>query len=130
MLIAVVDGHPLMTTSNFAVVAVNVTVALPVQVASGPVIGGTSFEDLSSALKTFETVGDGDGVGEAVGVGVGVETAAGELQAAIAMAAAAMPANTRIFDPPCGSIRLYGRSAHSDEDFPVSDARPSRPIST
>jgi hypothetical protein len=105
-----------------------VTVAVPAQVDSASVIGGLSFADFRSALKTFETVGDGDGVGEAVGVGL--ETAAGELQAAIAMAAAAMPANTRIFDPPCGSIRLYGRFDHSDEDFPVSDARPSRPIST
>src|SRR6266446_9167250 len=106
MLIAVVAGQPLMTTSNFAVVAVNVTVAVPLQLASASVIGGVSFDAFRSALKTFATVGAGVGVGEAVGeaVGVGVETAAVPPQAAIRIAVAAMPANTRISDPPCGFI--------------------------
>src|SRR5256885_5379140 len=71
MLIFVVDGHPLMTTSNFTDVGLKVTVAVPVQLASGPVIGGTSFADFSSALKTFDTVGDGLRVGEAVRRGGG-----------------------------------------------------------
>src|SRR2546427_3414005 len=117
MLIAVVVGHPLMTTSNFAVVAVNVTVALPVQVASASVIGGTSFADFSSALKTFATVGTGVGVGEAVGgaVGVGVDTAAVPPQGAIRIAGAAMPANTRIFDPPLWVYPLYHRSYRSED---------------
>src|SRR5438093_6948397 len=99
MLIAVVAGQPVMATSNLAVVLVKVTVAAPLQVASASVIGGTSFADFSSALKTFATVGDGLGVGLAVGgaVGVGVETAAVPPQAATRIAAAAMPANTRIF---------------------------------
>src|SRR5439155_24140032 len=125
MLIAVVAGQPVMATSNLAVVLVKVTVAAPLQVASGPVVAGASFEDLSSALNTFATVGAGVGVGEAVGeaVGVGVDTAAVPPQAAIRIAVAAMPANTRIFDPPCGFI-LYtaGRA--------VRMTRPSRPIST
>src|SRR6267143_4066844 len=63
MLMCVVEGQPLIVTSNFAVVAVNVTVALPLQVASAPVMGGTSFADLSSALKVFAGDGDGDGDG-------------------------------------------------------------------
>jgi hypothetical protein len=119
MLIAVLAGQPVIVTSNFTLVGFNVTVAVPAQVASASVIGcGVSFADLSSALKTFETVGDGDGVGEAVGVGV--ETAAGELQAAIAMAAAAMPASTRIFDPPCGFIRYTaGRAVRMRTPHPL-----------
>src|SRR5437867_4363199 len=98
MLITVVAGHPVMDTSNFALVAVNVTVAVPVQLASASVIGGFSFEALSSALKVLATVGTGLGVGEAVGVGVGVDTAAVPPQAAIRITVAAMPANTRMFD--------------------------------
>jgi hypothetical protein len=90
-------------TSNFTDVGFNVTVAVPAQLASASAIGGFSFADFSSALKTFETVGDGDGVGEAVGVGV--DTAAGVLQAAIMIAARAIPEKARIFDPPCGLIR-------------------------
>src|SRR5712691_1135590 len=125
MLIFVVDGHPLMTTSNFTDVGFRVTVAVPAQVASGPVIGGFSFADFSSALKTFATVGTGVAVGVAVGeaVGVGVATAAGPPQAAIKIAAAAMPANARIFDPPCGFTVYTVRRA-------VRMTRPSRPIST
>src|ERR1700694_4722082 len=108
MLIAVDAGQPVIVTSNFTDVGFKVTVAVPAQVASASVIGcGVSFADFRSALKTFATVGTGvgDGVGEAVGVGVGVDTAAGPPQAAIRIAVAAMPANTRIFDPPCGFIR-------------------------
>src|SRR2546430_7809422 len=55
MLIFVVDGHPLMTTSNFTDVGFRVTVAVPAQVASGPVIGGVSFHPLRSALHTPAT---------------------------------------------------------------------------
>src|SRR2546430_7563312 len=105
MLMAVLAGQPLMDTSNFAVVLVNVTVAVPAQVASASEIGaGVSFDAFRSALNTFATVGDGLGVGLAVGgaVGLGVATAAGPPQAAIKIAAAPMPANTRIFNPPCG----------------------------
>src|SRR5437867_8910181 len=98
MLITLVAGQPVMATSNFALVLVKVTVAVPAQVASASVIGGFSFEALRSALKAFATVGDGLGVGLAVGVGV--ETAAVPPQAATRIAAAAMPANTRIFNPP------------------------------
>jgi hypothetical protein len=100
MLIAVLDGQPLIVTSNFAVVDVNVTVALPVHVASAPAIGGTSFVDLSSALKVLAGVGVGVGLAVGEAVGVGVDTAAVPPQAAIRIAAAAMPANTRMFDPP------------------------------
>jgi hypothetical protein len=87
---------------------VNVTVAVPAQLASASVtvFGATSFDDFRSALKTFATVGTGVGlaVGGAVGeaVGVGVDTAAGVLHAANRIAVAAMPAKTRIFNPPCG----------------------------
>src|SRR2546428_10944835 len=104
MLIAVVAGHPVIVTSNFTDVGFKVTVALPVQVASASVIGGTSFADFSSALKTFATVGTGVGVGEAVGgaVGVGGDTAAVPPQAAVRIALAALPADTRTFRPPCG----------------------------
>src|SRR6266704_3837674 len=121
MLIAVVAGQPVMAPSPLAVVLVKVTVAAPLQVASASVIGGFSLDAFRSALKTFATVGAGVGVGEAVGVGV--DTAAVPPQAAIRIAVAAMPANTRIFDPPCGFI-LYtaGRA--------VRMTRPSRPIST
>jgi hypothetical protein len=91
-------------TSNFALVAVSVTVAVPLQVASASVIGGFSFEALSSALKVFAGVGDGDGdgdgVGDAVGavvrVGEGLGAAAVPPHAAMTTAAAAMPANRRI----------------------------------
>src|SRR5467141_394353 len=104
MLIAVVAGQPVIVTSNFTDAGFNVTVAVPAQVASASVIGGFSFADLRSALKTFATVATGVGDGEAVGVGVGVDTAAGPPQAAITIAAATIPAKARIFDPPCGSI--------------------------
>src|SRR2546423_119284 len=100
MLIAVVAGQPVMDTSNFALVLVNVTVAVPLQLASASVTAGlpsavTSFAALSSALKVFAGVGDGDAVGGAVGDGLGA--AAGPPQAASRIAAAAMPASTRIF---------------------------------
>src|SRR4029077_14026852 len=97
----VVAGQPVMTTSNFTDVGFNVTVAVPAQVASASVIGGVSFADFRSALKAFDAVGTGLAVGEAVGVGL--DTAAGVEHAASRIAEAAMPANTRIFDPPCGS---------------------------
>src|SRR5437867_50477 len=119
MLITVLAGQPVITTSNLAVVLVNVTVAVPAQVASASVMGaGVSFDAFRSALKTFATVGAGVGVGEAVGeaVGVGVDTAAVPPQAVIRIAVAAMPANTRIFDPPCGFIPLYGWSRRSDDE--------------
>src|SRR5438445_7933653 len=63
MLIAVVAGQPVMDTSNFALVAVKVTVAVPAHVASASVIGGFSFDALSSALNVFAGVGVGAGVG-------------------------------------------------------------------
>src|SRR5256886_14683808 len=100
MLIAVVAGQPVMDTSNLAVVVVKVTAAVPLQVDSASVIGGFSFAAFRSALKVLATVGTGVGDGEAVGVGV--DTAAVPPQAAIRIAVAAMPAKTRIFDPPCG----------------------------
>jgi hypothetical protein len=101
MLIIVAAGHPVMLTSNFALVLVRVTVAVPVHVDSASVMGGFSFDALSSALNVFVGVGEGDGVGEAVGVGVGVGVGLGAAavppQAATKIAAAAIPANTRIF---------------------------------
>src|SRR5439155_17262654 len=104
MLITVVAGQPVIETSNFALVPVNVTVAVPLQVASASVIGGFSFEALSSALNVFAGVGagvgdgDGDGVGDAVRVddGLGLAAAAVPPHAAMTTAAAAMPANRRI----------------------------------
>src|SRR6266550_9570787 len=119
MLIAVVAGQPVMDTSNLAVVLVKVTVAVPLQVDSASVIGGFSFAAFRSALNVFATVGTG--VGEAVGVGV--DTAAVPPQAAIRIAVAAMPAKTRIFDPPCGFNGYTAGRA-------VRMTRPSRPIST
>src|SRR6266550_8126902 len=103
MLIAVVAGQPVIATSNFAVVAVKVTVAVPVQVASASVIGGFSFEALSSALNVLAGVGEGVGVGAVVGavvaarVGDGLGAAAVPPHAAITTAAAAMLANRRIW---------------------------------
>src|SRR6266576_5233573 len=114
MLIAVVVGQPVMDTSNLALVLVKVTVAVPLQVASASVIGGFSFAALSSALNVLATVGIGVGVGEAVGVGV--DTAAGPPQAAARIAAAAMPANTRIFQSSLGVHGLYGRPRASDDE--------------
>src|SRR5437762_4093248 len=103
MLIAVLAGQPVIVTSNFTLVGFKVTVAVPAHVASASVIGcGVSFADFSSALKTF--AGLGTGVGEAVGVGV--DTAAVPPHAATRIAVAAMPASTRIFEPPCGSSRI------------------------
>src|SRR5882762_857961 len=98
MLIAVVAGQPLMDTSNLALVLVKVTVAVPLQVASASVIGGFSFAAFRSALNVLATVGTGVGARVAVGeaVGVGVDTAAVPPQAAIRIAVAAMPANTRM----------------------------------
>src|SRR3989442_9586183 len=102
MLITVVAGQPVIETSNFALVPVNVTVALPLQVASASVIGGFSFEALSSALNVFAGVGDGDGDGDGaadavrVGDGPGLGAAAVPPHAAMPTAAAAMPANRRI----------------------------------
>src|SRR5437773_9449703 len=114
MLITVVAGQPVIVTSNFTDVGFKVTVAVPAQPASASVIAGTSFDDLSSALKTFATVGTGVGVGEAVGVGV--DTAAGPPQAAARIAAAAMPANTRIFQSSLGVHGLYGQPRASDDE--------------
>src|SRR3982074_3043777 len=118
MLIAVPAGQPVIVTSNFTDAGFKVTVAVPAQLASASAIGGFSFADLRSALKTFDTVGTGVGLGEAVGgaVGVGVATAAGPPHAAIKIAAATIPAKARIFDPPCGSTCLYGRYHLSDDD--------------
>src|ERR1700694_836340 len=66
MLIAVAAGHPVMDTSNLALVLVKVTVAVPPQVASASVIGGFSFAAFRSALNVLATVGTG--VGDAVSV--------------------------------------------------------------
>src|ERR1700716_4251150 len=102
MLIAVGAGQPVIDTSNFALVAVNVTVAVPAHVASASVIGGVSFEGLSSGLNVVAGVGVGVGVGAVVGavvgarVGEGLGAAAVPPHAAITTAAAAMPANKRI----------------------------------
>src|SRR5438477_12168158 len=96
MLMTVLAGQPVMDTSNLALVLVNVTIAVPLQVDSASVIGGFSFDAFRSALKTLATVGAG------LGVGLGVRAAAGLPQPAATMAAAAMPANTRM------SILLVG----------------------
>src|SRR5439155_5372134 len=109
MLITVLAGQPVMDTSNLALVLVKVTVAVPLQLASASVIGGFSFDALRSALKTLATVGSGLAVGEGVGLGVGA--AAGPPQAAARIAAAAMPANRRMWILLVGStgIRLAER---------------------
>src|SRR5438270_13358451 len=96
MLMTVLAGQPVMDTSNLALVLVNVTIAVPLQVDSASVIGGFSFAAFRSALKTLATVGAG------LGVGLGVGAAAGLPQPAAKMAAAAMPANRRM------SILLVG----------------------
>src|SRR5205809_7368606 len=116
MLITVVAGQPVIETSNFALVPVNVTVAVPLQVASASVIGGFSFEALSSALNVFAGVGDGDGDGDGDGVGdavrvgdgLGLGAAAVPPHAAMTTAAAAMPANRRICQ-----ILLAGSSVYT-----------------
>jgi hypothetical protein len=104
MLMTVEAGHPLMDTSNLALVEVKVTVAVPAQVASASVIGGFSFEALSSALNVF--AGVGLGVGLAVGVGEGDGAAAVPPQAAMTSDAAAMAANRRIQDLLSGASSL------------------------
>src|SRR5438477_1107909 len=114
MLMTVVAGQPVIETSNFTLVVESVTVAVPLQLASASVIGGVSFDALSSALKVFAGVGDGDGVGEAVGVGV--DTAAGPPQAATRIAATAMPASTRIFQILLRVRGVYGRARPSDDE--------------
>src|SRR5229473_7874587 len=116
MLIAVVAGQLVIVTSNFTEVGFKVTVAVPAQAASASAIAGTSFDDLSSALNTFATVGAG--VGEAVGFGVGLGLGAAAVppQAATKIAAAAMPANTRIFRSSLGSIRVYGWWSDPDDE--------------
>src|SRR5713101_4437566 len=118
MLIAVVVGQPVIVMSNFTLVGLKVTVAVPAQVASASAIGGFSFAAFSSALNTFATVGTGVGVGEAAGgaVGVGVDTAAVPPQAATRIAVAAMPANTRICRSSLWVHPLYGRSRRSDDE--------------
>jgi hypothetical protein len=50
-------------------VVVRVNVPLPAHVASGPVIGGTSFDGLRSAVKMNLSCGVGAGVGVAATVG-------------------------------------------------------------
>src|SRR6266550_101171 len=113
MLIAVLAGQPVIDTSNFALVAVNVTVAVPAHVASASVIGGFSFEALSSALNVFAGVGVGVGVGATVGasvgasVGEGLGAAAVPPHAAITTAAAAMPANRRILRSSLAASSVY-----------------------
>src|SRR5438477_11524576 len=114
MLMTVVAGQPVIETSNFTLVVESVTVAVPLQLASASVIGGVSFDALSSALKVFAGVGDGDGVGDAVGDGLGA--AAVPPQAATRIAAAAMPANTRIFRSSLGVQGLYGWPRPSDDE--------------
>src|SRR5947208_1384977 len=59
MLMTVLAGQPVMDTSNLALVLVNVTIAVPLQVDSASVIGGFSFDAFRSALKTLATVGAG-----------------------------------------------------------------------
>jgi hypothetical protein len=104
MLIAVVAGQPVIVTSNLTDVGLNVTVAVPEQLASASVIGGTSFADFNSALNVLAGVGEGDGDGDAVfvgdGLGDGLGAAAVPPQAAIRIAAAAMPAKRRMLGPP------------------------------
>src|SRR2546427_11131657 len=103
MLIAVVAGQPVIDTSNFALVAVNVTVAVPAHVASASVIGGVSFEGLSSAFDVFAGVGGGGGgavgavVGAVVGarVGEGLRAAAGPPHPASTTPPAALPPERR-----------------------------------
>src|SRR5437868_1527931 len=114
MLMTVLAGQPVMETSNFVLVPLKVMVAVPEQEASASVIGGFSFAALSSALKVFAGVGDGDAVGGAVGDGLGA--AAGPPQAATRIAAAAMPANTRIFQILLRVQGLYARPRASDDE--------------
>src|SRR6266850_6081039 len=81
MLILVSAGQPVTSVSNSALAAVmvpaaslvvvSVNVPLPAHVASGPAIGGTSFEGFRSAVKTNFSCGVGTGVGVGVGATVG-----------------------------------------------------------
>src|SRR5438128_1520701 len=105
MLSCVVAGQPATTTSNFTLVPVKFTVAVPAQVASASVIGGFWLVALSSALNVVAGVGAGVGVGVGATVGAVVGRSVGDgdaavvappPQAAIAMAAAARHANKRI----------------------------------
>src|SRR5438477_49396 len=47
MLMTVLAGQPVMDTSNLALVLVNVTIAVPLQVDSASVIGGFSFDAIA-----------------------------------------------------------------------------------
>src|SRR3989442_3192382 len=98
MLIAVVAGHPVMTTSNFTLVPLNVTVALPAHDASASVIGGFSFELLSSALNVGAGVGVGDGLAVGLGDGLrlGLGAAAVPPHAARTSVKLAIPASRRM----------------------------------
>src|SRR5438045_9297645 len=100
MLMTVLAGQPVMDTSNLALVLVNVTMAVPLQVDSASVIGGFSFDAFRSALKTLAAVGAG------LGVGLGVGAAAGLPQPAARLAAAALPAKRRVSILPVRSAGL------------------------
>src|SRR5438128_2494992 len=108
MLIGVAAGQPVTSVSNVALAAVilplastvlsSVNVPLPLQLASAPVMGGTSFDDFMSALKTNFVwgVGDGEGVGLGRTVGDGDGAVAAPPQALRTSAPAASPANRRM----------------------------------
>src|SRR5678815_1078263 len=109
MLILVSAGQPVTSVSNSALAPVmvplasfvvfSVNVPLPEHVASGPVIGGTSFEGLRSARNTnlFTGVGVGVDVAATVGVAVG-SVVAGAAQALNTSTPAVSPVRRRRID--------------------------------
>src|SRR5438270_10119341 len=112
MLMTVLAGHPVIETSNLALVPGSVGVPVPEQLASASASGGFSFALLSSALKTLDGVGTG--VGATVGVGVGDGAAAGPPHAAATTKDAAMAAIRRIGIPP-SVTPVYAARAPADE---------------
>src|SRR5438876_12455646 len=113
MLMTVLAGHPVIETSNLALVPVSVSVPVPEQLASASAIGGFSFALLRSALKSLDGVGTG--VGATVGVGLGDGAAAVPPHAAPKTTDAATAAIRRIGVPP-SATRVYAARAPLGEE--------------
>src|SRR5258705_5249161 len=122
ILILVSAGQPVTSVSNSAfaavmtpaasLVVVSVNVPLPAHVASGPVIGGTSFEGFRSAVKMNLSCGVGLGTGVGATVGwtggdAGRGTAPGP-QAPHPITPAGSPARKRIHTSPGTAAKRPG----------------------